>query len=186
MQARLFVQAVRAHAWGGKVSPELAALGGDFVERATRNGWLTPDGCVASDDELETLFVRRWTEVTGLRDEPRFKATLGEMRRYFRFLLLHPERSSKPEQSLEQERASRRLRYVEALSHYDTEYPLRLARGSLLAELGRMPESASALGDYLGRSGGNEWNLRARNYLLYAARQFRSEADEQLSSPEEP
>jgi hypothetical protein len=182
VQARLFVRAVRAHVWGTKASPELAALGGDFVERATRNGWLTRDGCLASDDELETLFVRRWTEITGLRDEPRFKATLGEVRRYFRFLLLHPERSLQPAQPLEQDRASKRLRYVEALSHYDTEYPLRLARGSLLAQLGRMPESASALSDYLGRSGGTEWNLRARNYLLYAAGQ--SKADELLPSEE--
>ena len=184
VQARLFVQAVRAHVWGSKASPELAALGGDFVERATRNGWLTADGCVASDDELQTLFVRRWTEVVGLHDEPRFKGTLGEMRRYFRFLLLYPERSQQPSQPPEQERASRRLRYIEALSHYDTEYPLRLARGSLLAELGRLPESASALSDYLGRSGGKEWNLRARNYLLYAASQSGADADELLPSEE--
>lgn len=185
VQARLFVRAVRAHVWGSKASPELAALGGDFVERATLNGWLTPDGCIASDDELQTLFVRRWTEVTGLRGEPRFKATLGEMRRYYRFLLLHPERTSKPDQPLEAERASRRLRYVEALSHYDTEYPVRLARGSLLAELGRMPESAVALSDYLGQLGDKEWNLRARNYLLYAAGQSKAEADE-LSPAQEP
>lgn len=184
VQARLFARAVRSHAWGSKASPELAALGGDFVERATRNGWLTADGCIASDDELQTLFARRWTEVTGLRDEPRFKATLGDIRRYYRFLLLHPERSPQSDLPLEQERASRRLRYVEALSHYDTEYPLRLARGSLLAELGRMPESASALSDYLGRSAGKEWNLRARNYLLYAADQSRADADELL--PTEP
>jgi hypothetical protein len=180
VQARLFARGVRAHVWGSKASPELAALGGDFVERATRNGWLTADGCIASDDELQTLFARRWTEVTGLRDEPHFKATLGEMRRYYRFLLLHPERSAQSDQPLAQERASRRLRYVEALSHYDTEYPLRLARGSLLAELGRMPESASALSDYLGRSAGKEWNLRARNYLLYAADQSKADADELL------
>lgn len=180
VQSRLFVRAVRAHVWGSKASPELAALGGDFVERGTRNGWLTASGCIASDDELQTLFVRRWTEVTGLRDEPRFKATLGEIRRYYRFLLLHPERSQQSDLPLEQERASRRLRYVEALSHYDTEYPLGLARGSLLGELGRMPESASALSDYLGRSSGKEWNLRARNYLLYAASQSKAEADELL------
>lgn len=185
VQARLFVRAVRAHVWGGKASPELAALGGDFVERATRNGWLTADGCVASDDELATLFARRWGELTGLRDEPHFKATLGEARRYFRFLLLHPERGPQTEQPSAQARASRRLRYVEALSHYDTEYPLALARGSLLAELERMPESARALSDYLARSGGKDWNLRARNYLLFAASQPSGEPDE-LSPFEQP
>jgi hypothetical protein len=100
-----------------------------------------------------------------LGDDPRFKPTLGEVRRYFRFLLLHPERHADAG-----ERARRRLRYVEALARYDTEYPLALARGSLLGELGQMPESAQALGQYLAESGRSSWNLRARNYLLYAAR----------------
>jgi hypothetical protein len=62
-----------------------------------------------------------------------------------------------------------RLRYVEALAHHDTEYPLALARGSLLAELGVMPDSARALSGYLARPPSLGWNLRARNYLLFAA-----------------
>jgi hypothetical protein len=168
VQARLFVNAVRGHVWGRPISEELAALGGDFVTRATRNGWLGPDGCLASDDELETLFLRRWADVTGLRNEPHFKPTLGELRRYFRFLLLHPEQSGKPEQP-ERERARQRLRYVEALGHRDTEYPIALARGSLLGELGMMPESARALREHLAGPARLEWNLRARNYLLFAA-----------------
>ena len=168
VQARLFVKAVRAHVWGGPLSEDLAALGGDFVARAARNGWLGPDGCLASDDELETLFTRRWAEATGLRGEPRFKPTLGELRRYFRFLLLHPERSGTSD-APERERARQRLRYVDALAHHDTEYPAGLARGSLLAELGMMPESARALSEHLARPTSSEWNLRARNYLLFAA-----------------
>lgn len=168
VQARLFVKAVRSHDWGAPVSEELAALGGDFVARATQNGWLSREGCLASDAELETLFVRRWAEVTGLRDEPHFRPTLGELRRYFRFLLLHPERGAGGEPPA-RERAARRLRYVEALARKDGEYPIGLARGCLLGELGAMPESARALSGYLSRSQGAEWNLRARNYLLFAA-----------------
>jgi hypothetical protein len=175
VQARLFVKAVRSHVWGGPVSEELAALGGDFVARATRNGWIGPDGCLASDDELETLFTRRWAEVTGLRGDPHFRPTLGELRRYFRFLLLHPERSDKSE-TPERERAQQRLRYVEALAHRDTEYPIGLARGSLLGQLGMMPESARALGEHLSRAPSREWNLRARNYLLFAASEHEAEA----------
>ena len=168
VQARLFVEAVRAHVPGTAASAELLALGGDFVVRATHNGWLLPDGCVASDGELETLFTRRWAELTGLRDEPHFKPTLGELRRYFRFLLLHPEKREKSD-APERERALARLRYVETLARHDTEYPLALARGSLLAELGAMPESARALGGYLARPSSLEWSLRARNYLLFVA-----------------
>lgn len=165
VQSRLFVRAVRAHRFGGRPDDELRALGGDFAERARSNAWVAGDGCLASDDELAVLFERRWLELTRLRDDPRFKPTLGEVRRYYRFLLLHPERHGRSG-----DLARTRLRYVEALARLDTEYPLALARGSLLAELGMMPESARALGEHLAQPGGSTWNLRARNYLLYVAR----------------
>ncbi len=168
VQARMFVKVAREHSWRGPPSPELAALGGDFAVRALRNGWASPDGCVASDDELETLFVRRWTEMTRLRDDPHFKPTLGELRRYFRFLLLYPEHTVGSEPSA-RARASLRLRYVAALARRDTEYPVALARGSLFGELSLMPQSAEALSSQLARPGSAEWNLRARNYLLFAA-----------------
>ncbi len=112
-----------------------ARPGGDFVKRARRNGWAGPDSCLASDDELTALFVRRWADLTRLREEPHFKSPLGELRRYYRFLLLHPERGPGSDAPA-RERAGIRLRYVEALSRRDTEYPAGLARGSLLGELG--------------------------------------------------
>jgi hypothetical protein len=178
VQARLFVRAVRSHRFEAPPEAELRALGGDFAKRALANGWIVRGNCVANDDELVVLFERRWGDLTRLRDDPRFKPTLGELRRYFRFLLLHPERHESPA-----ERARARLRYVEALARFDTEYPLALARGSLLAELGMMPESAHALGQHLAQSGRASWNLRARNYLLYAAR---GQAGLGLEAPEAP
>jgi hypothetical protein len=184
VQARLFVRSVRAQTFGEKTAtlPELAALGGDFKRRAEHNGWATADGCVASDDELTTLFLLRWAELTRLREEPHFKPKLGELRRYYRFLLLHPERPRAGDGS-PAERASVRLRYVDALGKRDTEYPLALARGSLLAEMGASGQSAQALSLYLGRSSGAEWNLRARNYLIFSGRQ---QADDSDLLPDEP
>jgi hypothetical protein len=169
VQAGLFVRAVRAHHFGDPPADELRALGGDFAARALRNGWASADGCVASDDELVVLFERRWVEITHLKDEPRLRPTLGQLRRYYRFLLLHPE-VAPGTTATPADRASARLRYVEALAHRDTEYPVDLARGSLLAEMGMMPQSAQALSRYLARPGAASWNLRARNYLLDAAR----------------
>lgn len=169
VQAELFVRAVRQHRFGAAPSSELRALGGDFVERALRNDWVRDGGCVASDEELATLFEQRWLTLTRLRDEPGFKPTLGELRRYFRFLLLHPERHGSAEPPAV-ERARARLRYVEALARRDTEYPLALARGSLLAELSLLPPSAEALSQHLAQPGRATFNLRARNYLLYVAR----------------
>jgi hypothetical protein len=174
VQARLFVREVRK--WRGPPSPELVALGGDFPARARRNGWSGPNGSIATDDELATLFILRWSELTRLRDEPHFRATLGEVRRYYRFLLLHPEQP-RGFDSRAEGRASMRLRYVEALAHRDTEYPLELARGSLLGQLGRLPASAQALTTRLGAPGASEWGLRARNYLLFVARGSEGESD---------
>lgn len=167
-QARAFVAAVRAQDFRQAPSAELRALGGDFLERAKRNGWIGPSGCLGTDDELQTLFILRWAELTQLHARPELKASLGELRRYYRFLILHPE--ADPSEDPARARAKARLRYVTALARRDSEYPVGLARGSLLAQLGRWPESAQSLDGYLGRPGGAPWNLRARNYLLFAAK----------------
>jgi hypothetical protein len=169
VQEQLFVRAVRDHLAVRPVHPELAALGGDFATTAARNGWLEDGRCIATDDELRTLFSRRWVELTRLREHPRFRPTLGEVRRFYRFLLLHPERGTASEPSPEVGLAEVRLRYVEALAKRDTEYPLSFARGSLLGLLGQSPRSAQALSQHLSRESGAAFNLRARNYLIYAA-----------------
>lgn len=169
VQEQLFVRAVREHLGTKPLHPELAALGGDFATRAARNGWLLDGRCVATDDELISLFARRWVDLTRLREHALFRPTLGEVRRFYRFLLLHPERGTESEAVPEVALAATRLRYVEALAKRDTEYPLSLARGSLLGQLGQLPRSAQSLSQHLSRQQGAAFNLRARNYLIYAA-----------------
>lgn len=168
LQAELFVAAVRAQDFAKAPSAELAALGGDFTRRAQLSGWVQGGACVASDDELRTLFALRFVELTGLRDVPGFRPTLPELRRYYRFLLLYPEAgaASADGASAQRQRALARLRYVAALSRRDPDYPAQLARGVLLAELGAAAESAEAFTAHLSRSTGALWMLRARNYLL--------------------
>jgi len=164
VQARLFVEAVRSYEPQSEPSAELNALGGDFARRAVINGWLTSSGCVASDDELRTLFVVRWTELTDLRAQPGFLPSLGELRRYYRFLMLYPERRAGA--SLDTpERAGMRLQYVNALSKRDPDYPAALARGALLGQLELAPSSVEALRAHLAQRPGL-WALRARNYLV--------------------
>jgi hypothetical protein len=168
VQARLFVQAVQQHVPGGRTSDELAALGGDFVARATANGWLTSNGFIGSEDELRSLFVMRWLQLTRLRETPELAPSLAELRRYYRFLMLYPERL--PGQDAPAiERAQLRLRYATELSRHDRDYPLGLVRGCLLGQMGQLPESAQSLSGYLAGPGHSEWKLRARNHLLAAA-----------------
>ncbi|HEY6080276.1 MAG TPA: hypothetical protein VIW29_15790 [Polyangiaceae bacterium] len=166
VQVRLFLRALRAHDWRGEPSNELRELGGEFPERALKNGWAGPEGCVASEAELSALYALRWGELTHLREHPAFKSTLAEWRRYYRFLLLYPEQAPGVE-GARAERAELRLRYVEALARRDRDYPAALARGSLLAELGEGTLAAAELRAFLGRPGGGEWTLRARNYLVH-------------------
>jgi hypothetical protein len=167
VQARLFVRAVQAHVVGREPSAELLALGGDFTARATRSGWLGSAGFVGSEDELRTLFSMRWLQLTRLHEDPELAPSLAELRRYYRFLLLFPERVAGADSPLE--RAQLRLRYASALARSDGDYPLAVARGCLLGRLGSTHESAHALSGYLAGPGANEWRLRARNHLLFAA-----------------
>jgi hypothetical protein len=181
VQARLFVQSVRAYDFTSPVPVELAELGGDFATRAKANGWVGPGGCVATDDELVTLFVLRWSDLTRLQSEARFKPTLAELRRYYRFLLVHPERGDGSARA----KAAARLRYAEALAKRDGDYPIDLVRGALLGELGDGPASARSLTEHLRRSSGAEWQLRARDYLLFVATEL-GEADGAIEPTDEP
>lgn len=168
VQARLFVRALQAHVPGREPSAELVALGGDFVTRATRSGWLGQAGFVGSDDELRTLFSMRWLQLTRLRDDPELRPSLAELRRYYRFLMLYPEHVDGPDSPV-LERAQLRLRYAAALARHDRDYPLGVARGCLLGRMGNTQESAQALSGYLAGPDAHEWRVRARNHLLYAA-----------------
>jgi hypothetical protein len=168
VQARMFARAVHAHVAGSDPSQELQALGGDFVRRATSNGWLGAHGFLGSEDELRALFVMRWSQLTRLRDDPALRPSLAELRRYYRFLLLYPEQT--PGQDAPAlERAQLRLRYAAALARHDRDYPLSLARGCLFGQIGSGAESAQAFSGYLAGSNAGEWKLRARNHLLHAA-----------------
>ncbi|HVY24937.1 MAG TPA: hypothetical protein VHB79_00245 [Polyangiaceae bacterium] len=171
VQARMFVRAVRDYDWSGPVPAELRDLGGDFAERARKSGWVERRHCIATDDELAALFGVRWLELTRLRDHVDFRPTLGDWRRYYRFLLLYPEQGGAGA-------AERRLRYAEALAKRDGDYPIGLVRGTLLLQLGRNQASARELSAHLGQGRGAEWQLRARNYLLSAARDA-AEIDEE-------
>ncbi len=161
VQLRLFLRAVREHDWKKPPSAELRELGGDLPERARDNDWVGPAGFVGSEDELATLFIVRWIELTYLRDAEAFRPSLAEWRRYYRFLLIHPERA---EGSIE--RARLRLRYVEALGRRDHDYPAALARGCLLDQAGEKASAVEQLSGFLAAPSGGEWTLRARNYVV--------------------
>lgn len=166
IQTRLFLRALSTWETTGGESQDLKELGGDFVVRATNNGWIDASRRVlASPDERALLFRLRWTELTALGARPPFRPSLNEWRIYYRFLIQHPELGAKGDGSAE---ARRRLGYVEALAHKDSEYLADLARGVLYFSLAEYPAAAGALENHLAAHPDGVWSLRARNYLACA------------------
>jgi hypothetical protein len=166
IQTRLFLRALSTWETTGVESQDLKELGGDFVVRATDNGWIDASRRVlASPDERAVLFRLRWTELTELGALAPFRPSLNEWRIYYRFLIQHPELGAKGDGSAD---ARRRLGYVEALAHRDSEYLSDLARGVLYFRLGDYSAAAGALESHLTAHPDGVWSLRARNYLACA------------------
>ncbi|HET9929851.1 MAG TPA: hypothetical protein VFQ35_04155 [Polyangiaceae bacterium] len=165
-QTRLFLDAVERFRQGEKDDRELSELGANFVERGQRSGWLDADGRVLlSTEELRALYRMRWAELTGALEIGRLRPSLDEFRLYYRVLLEHPEGLSPPEQD------ERRLAYVTALARIDSEFPTDLARGVLLARLGRVRSAYDAFSAFVVSHEQGPWVLRARNYALWALAQ---------------
>ena len=165
VQSELFLDALRAWEEGGQRTPELAELGGSFLDGARAFGWIDERGRLRlSEPERAVLFEFRWLELLGVRDAPAFAPSLDAWRRYFRCLLQHPQAPGPEGSTPDADRA--RLAYVSALARVDPEYPAALARGVLHQRLGEVLEAREALEQHLRAHPHGPWALRARNHWL--------------------
>jgi hypothetical protein len=101
------------------------------------------------------LFKMRWAEVTTARG-PSLELTPLENRALYRFLILHPPRTSPGDY---------RLRKVDALAAIDPAFPADLARGVIYFRLRRFPEAKKAFRRHLQAHPDGLYAVRARNYL---------------------
>ncbi len=164
-QAGLFAAEVAAWERTHTETDELRALGGGFASVARRAGWIAEGGRLVLDDDVRRLlFERRWMEITGLRGAP-YEPTPDETRAYWAFLLAHPVVLDADPAAYCREADAWRLRRLDDVARADPSFPLALARGVLLARLGRPLESIEALRAHLARSPDGPWALRARNLL---------------------
>jgi len=162
VQSELFVGAARAWASGGAPNAELRELGGDFTDLATKSGWRDGHALQLTDEELALLFRMRWSDLTGLGDEPPFAATLDEYRERYALLLRHPSGADA------RVRRERQLGYVTALEKLDPDYPAAFARGVLFYRSGAYEASAAAFRAHLATHPNGRFTLRAKNHLLAA------------------
>jgi hypothetical protein len=155
---RAFLRELRRWEETGEETDELRELGGSFIASARANGWLAGRRILADETVRSVLFKMRWAEVTTARG-PGLDLTPLENRALYRFLILHPPRTSP---------ADYRLRKIDALSAIDPDYPADLAKGVVLFRLHRHPEAKQALRRHLQAHPDGPSAVRARNYLRAA------------------
>lgn len=160
VQTELFLAALLRWEATGTADDDLVELGGDFVSKAERSGWIRGRLLMTAEDRA-VLFQMRWSSLLELKDT-RIGPTQNDWRLYYRFLLEHPEETSNRPQA---DRAGRQLQIVRALAERDPAYPALLAEGILMYRRGDPATAAEAFRAYLLASPDGAWQLRARNYL---------------------
>ncbi len=164
LQARLFQKALARWEATGQRGAELDELGGGFIEKARRNGWVrAPHRLVPDPAERATLFLVRWAQLADLVKVHPFSPSLDRWRLYYRFLLLHPE--GEPGSADDAERLRSQGAALHALELRDAEYHSALAHAVLEYRSGNLQLAEHALRVHLERHPGGRNALRARNYL---------------------
>lgn len=167
LQTHLFLHALSEYRTDGTVSADLRELSGALLLKAERGGWLEGRRIHASDAELAAMFRLRWGELTGLAHAAAFRPTLNDLRLYYAHRLRYPEAGES-----HADRASARLRDVEALGRIDPSYPADYAAGILLYRLGAVDRALERFRAHLRAHPDGAWTLRARNYATACAEQL--------------
>lgn len=166
IQTALFTDALARFQRGENVQTEVAELGGNFLDKATTAHWRVGERrLVPTELELSVLFRLRWTELAGLREERAFAPSLEEWKLYYRFLLRHPEHGPHAHED--------RLAYITALRRVDLDYPVLLARGVVLYQMGQYAAAEQALRAHIVAQPKGRWRLRAQNHLAAAVARVR-------------
>ncbi|MBN1612533.1 MAG: hypothetical protein JW940_38235 [Polyangiaceae bacterium] len=160
VQTELFLGALLRWEASGRADSELIELGGDFIAKARRSGWIHRR-LLMTAEERAVLFKVRWTTLLELDHGP-IGPTHNEWRLYHRFLLEHPEGGAGEPLA---DRADLQLRVVAALAKRDPDYPAVLAQGVLMFRRGDLAAAADAFRAYVSAAPDGAWQLRARNYL---------------------
>lgn len=165
VQLQLFFQAVQTFQETGRITADLNQLGGDFLNKARRIGWLTAAHNVSLNErELSALFRVRWSLLVGLEQNRRLSPTLNDWRAYHHAWLGSLLRAELPDL----ERVPLLASHVTALARRDPSYPADLALGILALQQGRAAEARGALVRHLTGPLQQVWQVRARNYLALA------------------
>jgi hypothetical protein len=172
-QLSVFLDGIAAWERTGVESDDLRLVGGEFVSIAEKGAWVGPRRRMLADRHvLSTLFLRRWAEITGLRDGA-FAITPDQTRALYAFLLTHPPPGGATGPLADKSIEARAtwtwtLRKVEEIAALDKTYPADLARGVAFYQLGDARAAVASFRKHLVDHPDGPHTLRARNFLTAA------------------
>jgi hypothetical protein len=188
VQLESFLVEVERYEAGGEPSPELVAVGGNFIRRMEQVGWCKDHKVVLTNAERRAAFKQAWNGIVGVGARERFALTLDETRALYTLYLAHPHAPESAKQAIESARRAAkdkaacdaldagerlasegwRLEKLQRLGTLDPEYPLAYARGVSQFRMGRFDASAQSFEAWLKDHPEGPWTLRARNHLKAA------------------
>jgi TolA-binding protein len=188
VQLESFLVEVERYEAGGEPSPELVAVGGNFIRRMEQVGWCKDHKVVLTNAERRAAFKQAWNGIVGVGARERFALTLDETRALYTLYLAHSHAPESAKQAIESARRAAkdkaacdaldagerlasegwRLEKLQRLGTLDPEYPLAYARGVSQFRMGRFDAAAQSFEAWLKDHPEGPWTLRARNHLKAA------------------
>jgi hypothetical protein len=187
-QLEAFVTEVAKFDATGEESQELGELGGAFVRRMRREGWVRDHTVLFGEAERRVVFKLMWNAFVGLEGRPELAPTLDEQRALYRFYLSHPHPSEARREAIAAARRGAtekkhcdaiaageqlaiedwRIERVNRLAAIDPEYPAAYARGVIEYRRARYHAAADQFRDWLHDHPNGAWSRRADTYLRAA------------------
>jgi hypothetical protein len=183
-----FMSEVRRFDETGVESEELGALGGSFIRRMRREGWVRDHAVLFGEAERRVVFKLMWNAFLSLDARAELTPTLDEQRALYGFYLSHPHASDAKREAIAAARRGAiekkhcdainqgerlaieewRMDRVNKLAAIDPSYPAAFARGVIHYRRGNYPAAAEAFRDWLRDHPSGPWSRRAEGHLRAA------------------
>jgi hypothetical protein len=183
-----FVAEVRRFEQTGVESEELAALGGSFVRRMRREGWIRDKTVLFGEAERRVVFKLMWNAFLALDARAELTPAVDEIRVLFGFYLSHPHASDAKREAIAAARRGAiekkqcdaidqgerlaieewRMDRINKLAAIDSTYPLSYARGVIHYRRGNYTAAAESFRDWLRDHPNGPWSQRAEGHLRAA------------------
>ena len=164
LQCELLVAAVQDWQTTGNVGDDLIELGGDLVSIVKASH------VTLTEPERWALALKRWTTLAGLTKQNEFRASREVELTQLHFFYQQSMYGEDP--------LATRSRILKRYADLDSTYPMDYALGVLLVQSGQVDTAASHFVRHLELHPDGAFALRARNHLLWAARQLSGVGDD--------